>query len=161
MWPKGAGSTTSAAAREVRPRSVLRTTGAGAARQSATDNSQTLGAAANRWSVVYAGTGTINTSDAREKTPVRPLTASEIAAARSLSAEIGVYQWLDMIEEKGADEARLHIGMTVQRAIEIINAGRFRDFQHQLSRINFVTAQQAAQFRQEVTLLYLRAGEID
>ena len=32
-----------------------------------TDNTLTLGAAANRWSTVYAGNGVINTSDARDK----------------------------------------------------------------------------------------------
>jgi len=32
-----------------------------------TDNGQTLGTASNRWSVVYAATGTINTSDERAK----------------------------------------------------------------------------------------------
>lgn len=36
-----------------------------------TDNSSTLGTAGNRWSVVYAATGTINTSDARQKTEVQ------------------------------------------------------------------------------------------
>lgn len=88
--------------------------------QPSVDNSYTLGAASFRWSTVYAGTGTINTSDAREKSPVRPFAAAEIAAARDLLAEIGIFQWLASIEEKGEDEARLHVGMTVQRAIEIM-----------------------------------------
>jgi hypothetical protein len=35
------------------------------------DNFISLGAAQNRWSVVYAGTGTINTSDARDKTNIQ------------------------------------------------------------------------------------------
>lgn len=85
------------------------------------DNTTTLGTAANRWSVVYAGTGTINTSDAREKTPVAPLTANEIAAAKDLAREVGSYQWLASIAEKGKD-ARQHIGFTVQRCIEIMEA---------------------------------------
>lgn len=67
--------------------------------------------------VLYAGTGTINTSDANEKTAVSALTASEIAAAKSLANEIGSFQFLDSVEKKGADNARHHIGMTVQRAI--------------------------------------------
>jgi len=94
----------------------------GQALRPTTDNSRSLGAAANRWSVVYAGTGTINTSDAREKTPVHPLTAAEIAAAIELGNEIGVYQWLAMIADKGEAGARLHIGMTVQRAISIMES---------------------------------------
>lgn len=85
------------------------------------DNTQTLGAGSFRWSTVYAGTGTINTSDAREKTDVRQFTAAEMRAAKNLAREIGVYQWLASIAEKG-DAARLHIGMTVQRAIELMEA---------------------------------------
>jgi len=84
-----------------------------------TDNAQTLGSAAKRWSTVYAGTGTINTSDAREKTAVAVLTADEIAAAKDLSKEVGTYQFLDSIAAKG-DAARHHVGLTVQRAIEIM-----------------------------------------
>lgn len=41
-----------------------------AATKPATDNAYTLGAATFRWSTVYAATGTINTSDAREKTDI-------------------------------------------------------------------------------------------
>lgn len=85
-------------------------------------NSFTLGGPSALWSVIYSFTGAINTSDARLKTPVRQFTVFEIAAAKALAGEIGVYQWLEMIEQKGADGARLHIGMTVQRAIEVMEA---------------------------------------
>jgi hypothetical protein len=85
------------------------------------DNTQRLGGASNRWSVVYAGTGSINTSDAREKTPVLPLTDIEIAAAKALASEIGTYQWLAAVQAKGAD-ARTHVGVTVQRVIEVMSA---------------------------------------
>lgn len=88
--------------------------------QSAYDNSVSSGTADKRWSTVYAGTGAISTSDAREKTPVRSLLATEIAVGRRLVQEIGVFQWLESIEQKGANGARLHVGMTVQRAVEII-----------------------------------------
>jgi hypothetical protein len=85
------------------------------------DNTQTMGAAAKRWSVVYAGTGTINTSDAREKTAVRDLNAAELRAARRLACEIGAYQFLNAVAEKG-DAARLHIGLTVQCAMDIMES---------------------------------------
>ena len=85
------------------------------------DNTQNLGAASSRYKEVFAGNSVINTSDAREKTPVRPLNAAEIAAAIELGSEIGVYQWLAMIEAKGAS-AREHIGMTVQRAIAVLES---------------------------------------
>lgn len=85
------------------------------------DNTLSSGRADARWTVVHAATGAINTSDEREKTAVRPFTAAELAAAAELGREIGVYQWLAMIAEKG-DAARQHIGMTVQRAIEILRS---------------------------------------
>lgn len=85
------------------------------------DNAQTLGTSSYRWSVVYAGTGTINTSDAREKTPVTLLTDAEIAAAKQLASEIGSFRFLDAVVAKG-QAARLHIGMTVQRAIEVMQS---------------------------------------
>ncbi len=86
------------------------------------DNTQTLGSASMRWSTVYAGTGSINTSDAREKTNVVKLTPNEIAAAQKIGKEIGVFKFLSSVQEKG-DEARIHVGMTVQRAIEIMEDG--------------------------------------
>jgi len=85
-----------------------------------TDNNLSLGNSSHRWSVVYAGTGTINTSDAREKTEVIDLTENEVNAAKELSKEIGIYQWLDSISKKGQLNARKHIGFTVQKAITIM-----------------------------------------
>ena len=93
------------------------------------DNNYSTGLSAKRWSVVYAATGTINTSDAREKTAVTPLNQAEINAAKQLAAEIGSYKWLSAIEEKG-DVARAHIGMTVQRAIEIMEANGLTPFNY-------------------------------
>lgn len=84
-----------------------------------TDNTSTIGLAAARPSTIFAATGTINTSDAREKTEVRPLTDKEMEAAKLLVKEIGLYKWLASVAEKG-EEAREHCGMTVQRAIQIM-----------------------------------------
>ena len=94
-----------------------------------TDNAQTLGTAAKRWSTVYAGTGTINTSDAREKTAVAPLSTDEIAFAMALSKEVGTYQFLESIAAKG-DAARHHIGLTVQRAIELAEEAGLNPFKY-------------------------------
>lgn len=85
------------------------------------DNAQNLGKAANRWKEVFAGTGTINTSDARQKTEVCKLSTDEINAAKQLANEIGWFQFLSSVAEKGV-LARHHIGMTVQRAMEIMLA---------------------------------------
>lgn len=87
-----------------------------------TDNSQTFGSGSFRWSVIYAGTGTINTSDARDKTEVSTLTPAEISAARALAKEIGSFRFLS--------GKRTHIGMTVQRAIEIMQAWGLDPFKY-------------------------------
>jgi hypothetical protein len=86
-----------------------------------TDNAQAIGGPSNRASVLYAGTGTINTSDGREKTPMRAFTDAELAASRDIAAEIGAYRFLSAVEEKG-DEAREHVGMYVQKAISIMES---------------------------------------
>jgi hypothetical protein len=87
----------------------------------AADNGASCGGASFRWTTVDAVTGTINTSDAREKTAVAGLTANELEASKLLGKEIGTYKWLASIAEKG-EGARTHIGMTVQRAIEIMES---------------------------------------
>lgn len=84
------------------------------------DASRSLGVGGFRWSVVFAATGTINTSDAREKTDVAPMTEAEIAAAKYLAKSIGTYRWLASIQEKGEGRARTHVGLTVQQAIEVM-----------------------------------------
>lgn len=84
-----------------------------------TDGTRNLGDVAKRYNVVFAVTGTINTSDGREKTPMRTFTDAELAASRDIAAEIGAYKFLTAVEEKG-DQAREHIGMYVQTAIEIM-----------------------------------------
>lgn len=101
---------------------TLQVNGAGDACFSPTvDNVITLGSPALRMSILYSGTGTINTSDAREKTEVRGLSPEEIGAAKALSKEIGAYQFLSAVSQKG-ESARLHIGMTVQRCIEVMDS---------------------------------------
>jgi len=84
-----------------------------------TDNATSCGTASKRWTIVYATTGTINTSDARQKTPVRSLNDLEIAAAQELASEIGAFQWLEAVEKKGS-AARWHVGVTVQRVMQIM-----------------------------------------
>jgi hypothetical protein len=89
--------------------------------QPGTDNAQTCGTSGMRWSVVYAATGAINTSDSREKSKVSPLEDRELAASIALGKEIGAFKFLSSMREKG-DSARIHIGMTVQRAMEVMSA---------------------------------------
>jgi hypothetical protein len=57
------------------------------------DGSVNLGGASNRWNTVYATTGTINTSDARDKTDIRLLSDKEKAVGGSLRGLIRAYKW--------------------------------------------------------------------
>jgi len=91
------------------------------------NNAMSLGDGTNRWTEVFAINGTINTSDAREKTAVAALTDAELTAAKQLAKEIGTFKFLSAIAEKG-DAARNHVGMTVQRAIEIMQANGLNPF---------------------------------
>ena len=95
------------------------------------DNGRTIGTAAQAYSTLYARTGTINTSDARLKCDFRDLTSPEIAAARDVARAIGTYRWCDAVEGKG-DSAREHVGPTVQRAIEIMQAHGLNPFNYGL-----------------------------
>lgn len=90
-----------------------RITAAGAL-QPGSDNVYDLGAASMRVRTIYAATGAINTSDARDKAWRGPLDAAERRAAQRIAGELGFYQWLDAVAEKGAGAARLHFGVRAQ-----------------------------------------------
>lgn len=85
------------------------------------DNTQSLGTSGQRWSVVFAGTGTINTSDAREKSGIRSLSPAEVAVGRRLLSLAEIWQYNDAVAEKG-DDARLHSGWVAQRIVECFEA---------------------------------------
>lgn len=85
---------------------------AGGALTPVTDNTLPFGGASNRCTVVYAATGTINTSDAREKTTLRAFTAAEMMAAKRIAAEIGIFQFLTGV--------RLHVGVIAQQVWAIM-----------------------------------------
>ncbi len=81
-----------------------------------TDNAMTLGTAPKRWSVVYAGTGAINTSDQREKEQVRAPTAAETAVAIRLKGLVKTFKFKDAVALKGM-AARRHVGWLAQDVI--------------------------------------------
>lgn len=81
------------------------------------DNARNLGSASNRLSTVYAATGTINTSDAREKQQVRELSDTEHAVAVKLKKLVRAFKFNDAVEAKG-DKARVHFGVIAQDVIE-------------------------------------------
>ena len=80
------------------------------------DNTQNLGSASSRWSVVYAGTGTINTSDEREKQDVADYDEVEKRVAIKLKSLIKKFRFKDAVATKGED-ARIHSGVVAQEVI--------------------------------------------
>jgi hypothetical protein len=83
------------------------------------DNAQNLGSASFRWGTVFAGTGTINTSDARLKTNDRALSKAEKAAALEIAKAVKAFQYRDAVELKGK-KARVHIGLIAQEVEAIM-----------------------------------------
>lgn len=79
----------------------------------AADNAYSCGASGNRWSVVYAATGAINTSDETEKTKILELSDAEKQCAAELKTKIGKFKFKDAIVKKG-DDARVHFGIGAQ-----------------------------------------------
>lgn len=89
----------------------------------ATDNLVNLGSASFRMAQLFAGNGTINTSDEREKTWRSALSEAEILVGRQIAEEeLGIFQWNDALAEKGEDRARLHFGARAQRVFALFEA---------------------------------------
>ena len=80
----------------------------------ASDNGIDLGFAGGRFKVVFAGTGSINTSDENEKQDIAELTDAEIVAAKAISKLFKTYKWKDVVSSKG-DAARTHVGVIAQQ----------------------------------------------
>jgi hypothetical protein len=79
------------------------------------DNSQNLGNGSFRWGTVFAGTGTINTSDANEKQDMLPIT--DALLDKWAGVEAISYRFKDAVARKG-DAARTHFGYTAQQVLE-------------------------------------------
>ena len=80
------------------------------------DNLHNLGGGSYRWSTVFAGTGTINTSDGRDKQDIEGLDAAEKRVAVTLKGLVKKFRFKDAVNIKG-EEARIHIGVITQDVI--------------------------------------------
>jgi hypothetical protein len=78
------------------------------------DNAQPLGAAGNRWSEVYAGTGAINTSDRNEKEEIEELSEAELRVAQACKGLVRKFKF------KGG--TRKHIGVIAQDVRDAFSA---------------------------------------
>jgi hypothetical protein len=79
------------------------------------DGSVNLGGPSNRWSTVYATTGTINTSDANDKKDIRSLSDKEKAVGVALRGLIRAYKW-----KAGPEET--YVGIIAQDVIAAFDA---------------------------------------
>jgi hypothetical protein len=94
------------------------------------DNAKTLGSAAKRWSVVYAGTGAINTSDERVKQ--QRADGIDPAVLRAWGkVQYAQYKFTDATEKK-ADKARWHFGLIAQRVKEAFESEGLNAFDYGL-----------------------------
>jgi hypothetical protein len=95
------------------------------------DNAVTLGggAAANRWTTVYATTGAINTSDEREKEQIEAIPDALLDAWQEV--EWVRYKWRDAVQKK-TDGARWHYGAIAQRVKSVFEAHGLDAFEHGL-----------------------------
>ncbi len=85
------------------------------------DNVINLGRSGFRWATVYAGTGTINTSDQREKQDVASFDAAEKRVAVTLKGLVKKFRFKDAVAKKG-DDARIHVGVIAQEVIAAFQA---------------------------------------
>lgn len=85
------------------------------------DNTINLGAGSLRWKNVYAGNGTIITSDGREKQQVASLSDAELRVAASLKSLIRRFKYNDAVAKK-SDNARHHVGVIAQDVIGAFEA---------------------------------------
>lgn len=77
------------------------------------DNLLSCGSSSNRYTIVYATTGTINTSDANQKEQIQSLEDVELRVAASIKGMIKKFKWKDAVAKKG-DAARIHVGVIAQ-----------------------------------------------
>ena len=116
----------------------------------ATDNAQALGASGARWSAVWSATGTIQTSDARDKTGIAP---SDLGLAFICLLEPVRFEW------KGGN-GRTHYGLIAQQVAEAV-ARLDKDFGgHVLSDPADPDSRQALRYDQFIAPLIAAVQEL-
>lgn len=92
---------------------------AGSAFIPSTDNNRTLGSASFRWSEVFAGNGTINTSDETMKQDIGEIPDKVLDAWGEVNWQR--FKWKDSVTERG-DDARWHSGLIAQEIERVFSA---------------------------------------
>lgn len=91
------------------------------------DNAAALGASGARWSGIWSATGTIQTSDARQKTDIAP---SDLGLDFILALEPVKYRWIEGGVEDGTPRPgrRIHYGLLAQQVKDALEAAGCEDF---------------------------------
>jgi hypothetical protein len=85
------------------------------------DNTQLLGSSGFRWSQLWAGTTTINTSDENLKQDIQDFSEAEKRVAIALKGMMKTFRFKDAVAEKG-DDARIHSGVIAQQVADAFSA---------------------------------------
>ncbi len=80
------------------------------------DNAFSLGLSSNRWSAVYAASGTISTSDERQKQDIKPIDDALLDAWADM--DWCSFRFVESVAEKG-DRARVHFGLVAQHMRDV------------------------------------------
>ena len=126
--------------------------------RSTTDNTSNLGTSSYRWAVVYAGTGTINTSDENEKTFCDEELTDVVLDAWA-KVNFRAFKFNDAIESKGVDGARIHFGVGAQTVKSVFEDAGLDPFKYAL--LCYDEWDEVAEVRDadgNVTVPYLAAG---
>ncbi len=91
------------------------------------DGGYDIGWGSGRVNNIYAKNGAINTSDGRMKNDARAMSAPETEAAKAIAKEIGFWTWK---EQADMNDVREHCGLTVQRAMEIMESFGLEPFKY-------------------------------
>ena len=91
------------------------------------DGGYDIGWGSGRVNSIYAKNGAINTSDGRMKNDVRAMSDPETEAAKAIAKEIGFWTWK---EQADMNDVREHCGLTVQRAMEIMESFGLEPFKY-------------------------------
>lgn len=91
------------------------------------DGGYDIGWGSGRVNNIYAKNGAINTSDGRMKNDVRAMSDPETEAAKAIAKEIGLWTWK---EQADMNDVREHCGLTVQRAMEIMESFGLEPFKY-------------------------------
>ncbi|CAG7614866.1 hypothetical protein PAESOLCIP111_01755 [Paenibacillus solanacearum] len=93
------------------------------------DNAVSLGTSSSRWKDIYAATGTVNTSDAREKERVEPLAAALELIERLRPVAFKFKDYKETVKDESGKERviehqfdRMHFGLIAQEVKSVFDA---------------------------------------